>query len=182
MAFRAVLDANVLFPFSLRDTLLRLAEAELYLPLWSSRILDEMQRNLVARGLMEEAAAGRLRDTIDAAFEEACIDGAAIQGLEPAMTNDAKDRHVLAAAVAANAEAIVTSNLKDFPPEACESHGVEAVHPDEFLLILLAKAPDVVRRCVVEQAADLDRPPVPHYELIDLLAKSAPRFAAALRA
>jgi hypothetical protein len=52
MPFRAVLDANVLFPFSLRDTLLRLAEPEptpapapLYVPLWSDRILDEMTRN-----------------------------------------------------------------------------------------------------------------------------------------
>lgn len=30
MAFKVVLDANVLYPFSLRDTLLRLAERELH--------------------------------------------------------------------------------------------------------------------------------------------------------
>lgn len=181
MAFRAVLDANVLFPFSLRDTLLRLAEAELYLPLWSPRILDEMRRNLVGNGMMDEAAAGRLHDIIAAAFEEASVDGAAIERLEPAMTNHTKDRHVLAAAVAGNAEAIVTSNLKDFPAEACEPHSIEAVHPDDFLLILLAKAPGAVRRCVAEQAADLDRPPISHGKLLDMLAKSVPKFAAALR-
>lgn len=57
MAFSAVLDANVLYPFSLRDTLLRLAELELYTPLWSPRILEEMTRNLVEHRLTAEQAA-----------------------------------------------------------------------------------------------------------------------------
>jgi hypothetical protein len=46
MAFGAVLDANVLFHMPLCDTLLRLAEIELFDPFWSDRILDEMSRNL----------------------------------------------------------------------------------------------------------------------------------------
>jgi PIN domain len=50
MAFKVVLDANVLYPFSLRDTLLRLAERELYVLAWSERILDEVSRNLVDDG------------------------------------------------------------------------------------------------------------------------------------
>ena len=48
--FVVVLDANVLFPFTLRDTLLRAAAAELYQVRWTGRILDEMARNLVAAG------------------------------------------------------------------------------------------------------------------------------------
>jgi hypothetical protein len=56
MPFSAVLDADVLYLFSLRDTLLRLAELELYTPLWSARILEEMSRNLVERRLTEEQA------------------------------------------------------------------------------------------------------------------------------
>ena len=35
-------DACVLVPIALADTLLRLAEADLYRPLWSERIIDEM--------------------------------------------------------------------------------------------------------------------------------------------
>lgn len=40
------------------------------------------------------------------------------EGLIPAMTNHEKDRHVLAAAVRANAELVVTDNKKDFPLSA----------------------------------------------------------------
>ena len=57
--FSAVLDANVLYSFSLRDTLLRLAELRLHTPLWSERILDEMRRNLAERQITEQQA-GRI--------------------------------------------------------------------------------------------------------------------------
>jgi hypothetical protein len=60
MAFKVVLDANVLYPFSLRDTLLRLAERELYDLVWSQRILGEVSRNLIAHGHANAAGAARL--------------------------------------------------------------------------------------------------------------------------
>jgi predicted nucleic acid-binding protein len=90
MSISAVLDANVLYPFSLRDTLLRLAELELYTPLWSEQILDEMQRNLVEHRLTDAQAAS-IEEAMRAAFEEAVVDPAEIERLEPAMTNDPKD-------------------------------------------------------------------------------------------
>ncbi|MFY1669538.1 hypothetical protein ACN27G_06220 [Plantactinospora sp. WMMB334] len=52
------------------------------------------------------------------------------------MGNDLKDRHVLAAAVAAGADSIITCNLRDFPLAACQPHGVVAEHPDTVLLDL----------------------------------------------
>lgn len=39
--YTALLDACVLVPIALADTLLRVAERELYRPLWSERILGE---------------------------------------------------------------------------------------------------------------------------------------------
>lgn len=181
MPFSAVLDANVLYPFSLRDTLLRLAELELYTPLWSDRILDEMRRNLVEHRITDEQAA-RIEQAMRAAFEDAEVDRAEIDRLEPAMTNDVKDRHVLAAAVAADSELVVTFNLDDFPTEACEPVGVEAVHPDDFLLDLHDLAPDAVRAALDQQAADL-HPPWSLEQLLDALATAGvPRLAEIVRA
>jgi len=59
--FVVVLDANVLFPFTLRDTLLRAAAEGFYQVRWSAQILDEMTRNLVASGTIPEEKAHRLR-------------------------------------------------------------------------------------------------------------------------
>lgn len=181
MAFSAVLDANVLYPFSLRDSLLRLAELELYTPLWSARIIEEMTRNLVEQRITAEQAA-RIEAAMRGAFEEAEVDAAEIDRLEPAMTNEEKDRHVLAAAVAADSELIVTLDLDDFPPAACEPLGVEAIHPDDFLLDLHDLNPDAVRAALEQQAADLN-PPWPLDELLRALATAGvPRFADAIRA
>ena len=80
MIFSAVLDTNALYPFSLRDTLLRLAELELYTPLWSERILEEMRRNLVERQITHEQAERILR-AMRGAFEEAEVDAAEIDRL-----------------------------------------------------------------------------------------------------
>ena len=69
--FIVLLDANALFPFSLRDTLLRAAAAGFYQVRWSSQILDEMTRNLVAKGTMPEDKANRLRAIMTREFPEA---------------------------------------------------------------------------------------------------------------
>ncbi len=98
------------------------------------------------------------------------------------MANDPKDRHVLAVAVAADSELIVTFDLDDFPAQACEPLGVEATHPDDFLLDLHDLNPEAVRAALEHQAADL-HPPWPLDELLRALTTAGvPRFADAIRA
>jgi hypothetical protein len=80
MGYAAVLDANVLYPASLRDTLLRFAAAEFYDLLWSERILDEAERNLVADGRVDESGARRLRNAMTTAFDDAIVPAEAIAG------------------------------------------------------------------------------------------------------
>jgi predicted nucleic acid-binding protein len=182
MPFAAVLDASVLYPLPLRDTLLRIAETELYDPYWSERILDEVVRNLVADGRANEEQARRLTDAMAAAFDGAAVPQSAVDRLEPAMTNDPKDRHVLAAAVVSDAQAVVTFNLKDFPLRACEPFATEPLHPDVFLLDLYGLDGQEVYEAIERQAAALSRPPMDLEELLDRLAVTVPSFAQAIRA
>lgn len=173
--FPAVLDANVLYPFTLRDTLLRCAESDLYQPFWSEEVLDEATRNLVRNGVMTEAQAGRLAAQMKLAFPEAMVDGH--EDLIGAMRNHPKDAHVAAAAVKAGARVIVTFNLSDFKslPD-----GFEAQSPDEFLCHLHDLDPDLMLDIIRQQAADLANPPRTAIEIAQALAKQLPNFGATL--
>jgi predicted nucleic acid-binding protein len=174
--FRVVLDANALYPFSLRDTLLRSAAKGLFQAYWSEKILDEAVRNLVDSKTMTEAQAKHLLSAMARAFPEALVAG--YEALEAAMKNDEKDRHVAAAAVKAGAQVIVTDNLNDFRdlPD-----GIEAQSSDEFLCNLFDLDPDGMVELVQDQAADLKKPPRTFPELLGGLAKLVPDFVAAIR-
>ena len=175
--FIVVLDADVLFPFTLRDTLLRAAAAGFYQVRWSAQILDEMTRNLVSTGTMPQDKADRLRAVMTRVFPDAEVTG--YEPLVASMTNHEKDRHVVAAAVKSGAQVIATSNVKDFavlPP------GVEAQSPDEFLGNLFDLEPEQFLALLREQATDLINPPITFDALLDRLARSAPETVAAIRA
>ena len=103
--FKVVLDACVLFPFSLRDTLLHIAEAGLYQLYWSAEILEEMRRNLVKQQRATESKSSQLVTVMNQAFPDAMINDYEL--LIPMMTNHEQDRHVVAAAVKAKAKIIV---------------------------------------------------------------------------
>ncbi|MFG2922007.1 PIN domain-containing protein [Streptomyces sp. NPDC048305] len=175
---RVVLDTCVLFPNYLRDTLLRLAEAELYEPLWSSDILNELTKNVAAR--IGDVKAKELVEAMAGTFPDSLVSGYA--ALMPAMTNDPKDRHVLAAGVRGQAHAVVTLNVKDFPPESSDPYEIEVLRPDDFLLDLLDLAPVEVNSVLRAQVARYRREPRDLHGLLDRLnAGGAPQFAAEFR-
>lgn len=175
--FKVVLDANVLFPFSLRDTLLRAADEGLFQVYWSDQIVDEVRRNLIASSTVTVEQAQRLIDAMAGAFPEANVTG--YEPLIASMRNHEKDRHVVAAAVKAGAQVIVTCNMKDF----CElPEGVEAQAPDEFLCNLFDLAPETISDVLIKQAAALRKPPRSFDDLLRGLAKVVPDFVEAVRA
>jgi hypothetical protein len=109
---------------------------------------------------------------------------AGYEGLIESLTlPDPDDRHVLAAAIHAGADVIVTFNLADFPPHKLARHGIEAQHPDTFLSWLLATAPDDFCTATKLQRASLKDPPksIPEF-LTTLEAMRLPQTAAGLRA
>lgn len=173
-----VLDANVLVPYNLCSLLLALAEADLFEPRWSTRILDETERTLIRRmGKPADKIARRL-EAMREAFPEASVHD--FEWMEPGLTCHRKDRHVLAAAIAANATTIVTINLKDFPDESCAPHGVLAAHPELFLLGLLEEDAAACAAAVERDAARKRKPPMTAESLLAGIADIAPTFANSL--
>jgi hypothetical protein len=92
------------------------------------------------------------------------------------MANDEGDRHVLAAAKAVGAEIVVTFNLAHFAEEHTSPHGIEAIHPDEFLQSQLSLDSQVVLNVLRKQAAAFDSPPWTLRMLLDALRESVPIF------
>ena len=148
----AVLDACVLAPMPVADTLLRLAaDAEFYSARWSPEILGEVHRTLLKFGYPEEKVQRRIR-TMQEIFPEAMIEG--YDHLVQTMTNHPKDRHVLAAAVKCGAHAIVSNNRKHFPPQSLAPYGLECLTADEFLSHQYHLDPDEFIVVLTQQAAD----------------------------
>ena len=119
------LDTCVLLRPYLCDTLLSVAEAGVYRPLWSPMVMTELERNLGRRGLNEKQIRHRL-DQMNGAFPDALVVG--YEALIDQMVNDPKDRHVLAAAARGGAEVLVTENLRDFPAQAVHPYNIEVVN------------------------------------------------------
>jgi hypothetical protein len=136
--FTAVLDACVLYPVSVADALVSLAVAGLYAAKWTAAIEDEWIRNLEARRPELQGRLGRRRDDMRAAVPDWEVPAAAWQTLAPCLhLPDPGDVHVLAAALAGHADCIVTTNLRHFPDEILRPYGIEAIHPDDFLVAQL---------------------------------------------
>lgn len=171
--FPVVLDACVLANQRVTDLLLRLAETpRLYLPHWSERILEETERTLREKLNWPEDLVSYRRDQLLTHFPEALVEG--YEPIEACVTNDPKDRHVLAAAIRARCEVVVTFNLKDFPESALEPWGVQALHPSKFLENLYSLNGGLVVQRLHEIGANLGRP-VP--EILEGIADSVPAFA-----
>ena len=133
----AFYDANVLYPAKLRNLLMHLALTGLFRARWSAEVHEEWIRNLLKnRPDLRRKQLERTRALIDKHALDALVTG--YERLIPDLRlPDPDDRHVLAAAIRSKADVIVTINLRDFPCDITAPFGIEAQHPDDFVLTLL---------------------------------------------
>lgn len=165
----AVYDANILYPAPLRDLFIRLAQAGVVRAKWTETIHDEWIRNVLKDNprLSAERLA-RTRNLMNAAVRDCLVSG--YQDFIASLSlPDLDDRHVLAAAIRAGANVIVTFNLKDFPAETLARFDIETQHPDDFLVCLLDQAPGIVCAAVKRQRENLRNPPKTAQELLATL-------------
>ncbi len=180
--YTAILDACVLYPAPLRDVLLSLAQAGLYHARWSEDIHDEWIRNLLRdRSDLTPDQIARTRGLMNQSIPDSIVTNySALIGT--ISLPDPGDRHVLAAAIAGHADAIVTFNLKDFPRDILHSYNVEPQHPDDFVLNQLELNEIAALSAIRRTRARLRNPPKTAPELIDRLSLSGlPQTAARLR-
>lgn len=71
----------------------------------------------------------------------------------------------------------MTFNLKDFPEEAGATHGIEILHPESFLLQLLAEHSDTVIAALENEIAAFQNPPQTVTQFLASLTATVPAFA-----
>lgn len=159
MSFVVLYDANVLYPSTLRDLLIRIAAAGLVQAKWTDRILDEVFRNVRKnRPELPHDLLDRTRTLMVKAVRDCLVNG--YEPLIPVLElPDPDDRHVLAAAIRAQAQVIVTDNLKDFPAEALRQWGIEPKSADDFISDQIGLDAKVVWSCVQQIANSWRNPP-----------------------
>ena len=175
--FTVLVDACVLYPAPLRDLIMHLALADLFRAKWTEEIHAEWIRGVLAnRTDLTHEQLNRTRDLMNTHVRD-CL----VTGYEPLIGGlslpDPDDRHVLAAAIRSQADLILTFNLKDFPAKNLTPFGIEAQHPDNFLLNQLDLDQPRVLAAVKRQRESLKNPPKKSLEFLETLEASSCRYS-----
>ena len=159
----------MLYPAPLRDLLMHLALSDLFRAKWTEAIHDEWMRNvLINRSDLSREQLERTRDLMNKHGGD-CLVKDYEDLISVLSLPDPNDRHVLAASICASASVIVTYNLKDFPPKNIKQYGVEAQHPDDFILHLLDLSPLVVCATIKRLREGLRNPPLDAQSYLKIL-------------
>ena len=139
-------DANILFSRTLRDYVIYSADEGAIELHWSQQILTEMSRNLRAKLGLSHEDTSRLEQLMNDYIEYALleVDPGHLAAVE-AVEMDPKDRHVLAAAISADADILLTDNTKDFPAKWMAERGIELLTSGQLLIRLADAFPDKMR-------------------------------------
>jgi hypothetical protein len=168
-SFTAFYDADVLYGSQLRNLLMHLAMTGLFRAKWSAGVHEEwMTRLLRNRADLTREKLERTRALMDKHAEDALVTGYEdlIEGLR---LPDPNDRHVLAAAIRGRVDVIVTRNVRDFPADVLGPLGIEAQHPDAFIVHLLDLAPALVIDAVQRHRESLQKPAKTREQYLEML-------------
>lgn len=157
--YGVVLDANTLYPPTLRGALLRMAQERLFRPMWSERILGEWERSVRRdHPHLQDPQFARMHDVFRF-FPDAYVTGRQHLNLAQPLP-DPDDEHVFATAVAGAADAIVTFNINNFPADVASDLGIEIRHPDQFLVNVIDLDPARAIKALRLQREALKNPPM----------------------
>lgn len=175
--FTVVYDACVLYPAAPRDFLMHLAITNLFRARWTDRIHEEWIPNVLRdRPDLTARQLARTRQLMDENILDCLVTG--YESLIPTLSlPDPNDRHVLAAAIRCGANSIVTFNTKDSPKKSLEPFGIEAFHPDEFVLSQVCRAPSIVCSAAKRQRVSLCNPPKNVDEYLNCLSQQGLHLA-----
>lgn len=181
-SYTVIFDACVMYPAPLRSYLMYLANTDLFRARWTDQIHDEWIRNLQENNPgLDPVRLERTKQLMNANVPDCLVTG--YEPLIDALTlPDVDDRHVVAAAIKGQAEAIITFNLKDFPPAELDPLDICAIHPDEFLSDMFELNPSACIKAAQQQRKSLKNPPMTASEFLDCLQKQKlPTFVSKLR-
>lgn len=168
--FTCVLDTNVIYPLWIRDLLLWFAYHDLYTPKWSKHIFDEWLEVMIRKGIPEAQALKRA-EKLNEAFPDALV-----ENYEPLIDTlklkDTKDKHVLAAAIKANASLIVTNNIKDFPEKYLAGFGISAKCADDFFTDIIDLNHEVSVKAFRDLVVNKKNPPYDELQVLDIFRKN----------
>jgi rRNA-processing protein FCF1 len=174
----AVLDADVLVPVLSCDVLLSMFDADLYRPIVTPTILDEVERNLIASHPNHdpELLRRRVGYMTRALGVHVHADGRTT-GLAEI---NAKDRHVVAAANAGKATHVVTNDRRLRREINRLGTPLQAMTSDQFATLMLTQSPTQVSAVIDTLVAKRIRPAVTRDEMIASISRAMPTFGGAL--
>jgi predicted nucleic acid-binding protein len=162
----------VLYPGTLRDLLIRIAQSSLVQARWTEAILDEMFAALRRqRPNLDPHKLDRTRALMATAVRDWKVSGYE-DLVESLKLPDPDDRHVLAAAIKARAQVIVTSNLRDFPHSELRKWDIDPKSPDEFVRDQISLDRSVIYASVQQIADSWRNPPGSVDDVLDRLERS----------
>lgn len=152
-------DTNVLFPMTLMDLLLSMAEDYHHDIVWSDFLLDEWERVIVTEKRRTPQQARAITTAIRHAFPDS---GVPAERYEPILATvpgtDDDDRVHAAAAIAGKATALLTDNIRHFDVAFLAAQGVAVQRAETYLLARFDAAPDAVM-ATIERIVGLKRNP-----------------------